>query len=101
MNEYELATLSIREWGLWAAFGQLAATVAIGLGQIAVVGFGIRAMHQDSERRFMEHTKRHEERMLALRTLVQQSDASIRQLDASTTALRTLIERTGRPADAS
>ena len=70
MNEYELATLSIREWGLWAAFGQIAATVAIGLGQIAVVWFGIRVMRQAGERRAKEQDQRHDETMLALRELI-------------------------------
>ena len=90
MNEYELATLSIREWGLWAAFGQL----AIGLGQIAVVWFGIRVMRQAGERRSKEQDQRHDETMLALRELIDgQRDDRL--------ALRELIARTGRAEQAS
>ena len=112
MTDYELATLSIREWGLWAAFGQIAATVAIGLGQIAIVWFGIRIMRQAGDRRAKEQDQRHDETMLALRELIdsqrddrrqhaQALDALIRQSDANALALRTLIERTGRPEPAS
>ena len=89
MTEYELATLSVREWGLWAAFGQIAATVAIGLGQIAVVWFAIRLMRDAGERRAKEQDQRHDETMLALRELIdgQRDDRQ---------ALRELIARTGR-----
>ena len=94
MNEYELATLSIREWGLWAAYGQIAATLAIGLGQIAIVWFGIRVMRQAGDRRAKEQDQRHDETMLALRELIDgQRDDRL--------ALRELIARTARPADAS
>ena len=94
MSEYELATLSIREWGLWAAFGQIVATVAIGLSQIAVVWFGIRVMRQAGDRRAKEQDQRHDETMLALRELLDgQRDDRF--------ALRELIARTGRAADAS
>ena len=90
MNEYELATLSIREWGLWAAFGQL----AIGLGQIAVVWFGIRVMRQAGDRRAKEQDQRHDETMLALRELIDGQRDDRR-------ALRELIARTGRAEPAS
>ena len=91
MDEYQAATLAIRTYALWAAYGQVAATVLIGGGQIAVVLYGIRAMiranreravildqqHQADERRhekamaahaeaMAEGARRHEETMAAL-----------------------------------
>ena len=91
MNEYELATLSIREWGLWAAFGQIAATVAIGLGQIAIVWFGIRVMRQAGDRRAKEQDQRHTEAMDLQRD---QHTETMAALDAQRLALETLIQRT-------
>ena len=82
MNEYELATLAIRKWGLWAAFGQ----IAIGLGQIAVVWFGIRVMRQAGERPAKEQDQRHTQIMADQRT----------RHDEAMLALRELIARTGR-----
>ncbi len=81
MDEYQAATLAIRTYALWAAYGQVAATVLIGGGQIAVVLYGIRAMiranreravildqqHQADERRhkeaMAEGARRHEQAM--------------------------------------
>lgn len=91
MNEYELATLSIREWGLWAAFGQIAATVAIGLGQIAIVWLGIRVMREAAERRAKEQDQRHTEAMDRQRD---QHTEMMTALDAQRIALETLIQRT-------
>ena len=89
MTEYEAATLAIRSAGLWAVYGQIAATVTIGLGQIAVVAWGIRAMQRATERRAAEtrqftaaDERRHDEAMQAL--------------DLQRQALETLIARTGR-----
>ena len=89
MNEHELAlaTLSIREWGLWAAFGQL----AIGLGQIAVVWFGIRVMRQAGDRRAKEQDQRHTEAMDLQRD---QHTETMAALDVQRLALETLIRRT-------
>ena len=89
MTEYEAATL--------------AASVAIGLGQIGIVWYGIHAMTRATERRAAEARdegrrasraadQRHEEAMQALR---EQGEA----LRASTAALVTLLERTAPAAD--
>ena len=85
MNEYEAATLAFRTASLWAAYGQIGATLVIGLGQIAVVWYGIRAMQRTGERRAVEQDQRHAEAMQAL--------------DVQRQALETLITRTA-PAGA-
>ena len=80
MTEYELATLAIREAALRATWAQVAAALAIGLGQIAIVAIGIRAMQRAGERRAKEQDQRHAEAM--------------QRLDIQARALETLIART-------
>ena len=76
MTEYEIATLAIRTLGHWIAAGQL----LIGIGQIAVVWFGIRVMCRTADQRAQamdddrrRADQRHEEAMLALRTLIERT----------------------------
>ena len=103
MTEFEIATLT--------------ANVAIGLGQIGIVWYGIRAMTRATERRAAEARdearrasraadRRHAEAMQALReqgeALREQGEALREQgeaLRASTAALVALLERTAPPAD--
>ena len=85
MTEYEIATLASRTLGHWIAAGQVGAAIAIGIGQIAIVWYGIRAMQRAGDRRAREQDQRHAEAMQAL------------ALQAR--ALDTLIERTGQAAD--
>lgn len=59
MTEYEAATLLTRY-----------ASIAIGIGQIAIVWYGIRAMQRAGDRRAREQDQRHEETMTALRELI-------------------------------
>ena len=93
MNEYEIASLAAREAALWVAVAQVAATLAIGIGQIAVVWYGIRAMQRMGATRAREQDQRHEETMTALNEL-------IRAGQAQTAALETVIERTAPGARA-
>ena len=65
----------------------LATSVAIGLGQIGIVWYGIRAMTRSAKDRADEHDKRHAEAMAAL--------------DIQRQALETLIARTGQAQPAS
>ena len=69
MNEYEVATLGIREAGLWIA----GAHVAVGLIQAAVVWHGIRAMRKSGDSRAREHDDRHVETMRALEALIERT----------------------------
>ena len=93
MNEYEIASLAAREAALWVAVAQVAATLAIGIGQIAVVWYGIRAMQRMGATRAREQDQRHEETMTALNEL-------IRAGQVQTAALETVIERTAPGARA-
>ena len=84
MSEYEAATLAFQSAalaaqhaGIWIA----AAHVAVGVGQIAIVWFGIRAMQRAGEHRAAEQDQRHTESMQAF--------------DLQRQALETLIARTG------
>lgn len=89
MTEFEMATLAfqketlfLRGLGVWAAFAHVGVSLLIGLGQIAIVWYGIRAMQLASDRRTKEQDQRHEEAMTAL--------------NESRESLRALIERTAR-----
>ena len=93
MNEFEIASLAAREAALWVAVAQVAATLAIGIGQIAVVWYGIRAMQRMGATRAREQDQRHEEAMTALNEL-------IRAGQVQTAALETVIERTAPGAQA-
>lgn len=67
------AALALRASALTVAKWQVAATLAIGIGQIAVVAFGIRAMTRAGERRAREQDQRHDESMTALRELIRRT----------------------------
>ena len=85
MSEFEIASLALRESALWVAVAQGMAAVSIGVGQIAVVWYGNRAMQRAGDRRERGHERRHAETM--------------RQLVIQARALEALIERTGTAAD--
>ena len=70
MTEFEIATLAARDAALWVAIAQIAAAIAIGLGQIAVVWYGIRTMQRAGEQRARDQDQRHDEAMTALRALI-------------------------------
>lgn len=70
MSEFEIATLAARDAALWVAIAQIAAAIAIGLGQIAVVWYGIRTMQRAGEQRARDQDQRHDEAMTALRALI-------------------------------
>ncbi|MCY3821330.1 MAG: hypothetical protein OXH52_18575 [Gammaproteobacteria bacterium] len=59
MTPFEMSTVALA-----------AAQVAVGIGQIAVVWYGIRAMVASGADRVREHDQRHAESMVALRELI-------------------------------
>ena len=85
------ATLAVRRTGLWIAGAHVAATVVIGLGQIAVVAWGIRAMQRASDQRSRD--ARDEARRLAQADERRHAEA-MQALDMQRQALETLIART-------
>ncbi len=104
MDEYQAATLAIRTAALWAAYGQVAATLVIGIGQIAVVWHGIRAMQRMGAARAREQDQRHEEVMTRANQrheeTMQRLDDQSRALGAVVASLETVIERTAPGARA-
>ena len=68
-------------------FATLASNIAIGLGQIGIVWYAIRAMTRSAKDRTDDHDKRHAETMAGL--------------DIQRQALETLILRTGQAQPAS
>ena len=96
---FQNATLASRTLGHWIAIAQIAATFVIGLGQIGIVWYGIRAMNRAS-------AERAQDRAQAAR-VADQRDADTRQRDADSrrrhdeamTALRELIVRTAPATD--
>ena len=80
MTEFELATIALRQDAIWIS-------LAIGLGQIGIVWYGIRAMNRSSSERAndrREHSRSPE-------ALIRQSDANVR-------ALQELLTRPTAPA---
>ena len=95
------STLAVRRTGLWIA----AAHVAVGLGQIAVVAWGIRAMQRATERRAADareeslriataDDRRHTEAMQALDLQRRALETLIDGQRTQNAALTTLIART-------
>ena len=99
MNEYETASLAIREatlalqqQGLIAAYVQAGAALLVGLAQCGLIAWGIKKMDVSNQRRERQEAQaevRHAETMLAL----QQQGEYLKQQGE---ALRTLIERTAQ-----
>ena len=76
MTEYEVATLIARSIAL-----------VIGIGQLAVVWYGIHIMNIDGERRAREQDRRHDATMAALRA---RRDEMMEAHDEAMTTLTTL-----------
>ena len=110
MNEFELATiafqeatvafqqasLALRGESLTVAKWQVGATLLIGLGQIAVVAWGIRAMQRATERRAEDAR---DEARRRDRADERRDKADERRHTEAMRALEALIARTGRPGD--
>ncbi len=97
MTEFETATLAARDAALWVAIAQVAAALAIGAGQIAVVWYGIRAMRRMGRTRAREQDQRHEEAMAASR---ERHEEAMAALAGQRRALEALIEDQGESREA-
>ena len=94
MTEYEAATLAFRTASLWATYGQIAATLAIGIGQIGIVWYGIRAMNRASAVRTADRASAERAAERRERAADQRHDEAMQVLDMQRQALETLIART-------
>ncbi len=91
---FQDATLASRTLGHWIAIAQIAATFIIGLGQIGIVWYGIRAMNRAS-------AERARDRRQAARVADQRHAETMTTLDLQRQALETLIARTAPAAERS
>ena len=90
-------------------FATLATNIAIGLGQIGIVWYGIRAMTRSAKDRSDDHEKRHAEAMTthdrrhaeAMAAQDKRHAETMAALDIQRQALKTLILRTGQAQPAS
>ena len=115
---------------LWAAFGHITVAATIGLGQIAIVWYGIRTMQKMGAQRAREQDSRHEEVLResdrrheealresdrrhekalresdrrheeAMKSLAEAAQEGARRHEEAMQALEALIERTGGRAPA-
>ena len=115
---------------LWAAFGHITVAATIGLGQIAIVWYGIRTMQKMGAQRAREQDSRHEEVLResdrrheevlresdrrheealresdrrheeAMKSLAEAAREGARRHEEAMQALEALIERTGGRAPA-
>ena len=115
---------------LWAAFGHITVAATIGLGQIAIVWYGIRTMQKMGAQRAREQDSRHEEVLResdrrheevlresdrrheealresdrrheeAMKSLAEAAREGVRRHEEAMQALEALIERTGGRAPA-
>ena len=97
MTEFETASLALREAVLYTAIAHVVVALFIGLGQIGIVGYGIRTMQKMGAQRAAETDQRHAETMTALR---EDAEAAERKHTESMAALQELIRRTGGPRHA-
>ena len=58
MTEFETAALALREAALWTAIAHVVVALLIGLGQIAIVYYGINEMKHMGEQRAAQTRKR-------------------------------------------
>ena len=105
MSEYKAATLAFQsaalaaqQAGIWIA----AAHVAVGVGQIAIVWYGIRAMTRAGDRRAAEQDQRHTESMRRLDAVGVRAERShseaMQTFDLQRRAREALIARTAPSA---
>ncbi len=80
MNEFEAATIAFQNASLeatyWATYVQAGVAGLVGLVQCLLIAYGLRLMrvgNDDRQRQADLAEKRHEENMLALRTLIERT----------------------------
>ena len=93
MTEFETASLALREAALFTAIGHVIVALLIGLGQIAIVYYGIREMKSMGAQRTAESKKRD-------KADKRRHKADIRRHTETMTALDALIRRTSGPQTA-
>ena len=86
MTEFEIATLEFTRISLWISAIHAFISLIVGVGQCALIWYGLRLMQSGTERREEQSKRLHEETMAALEN---------RHREAMR-ALEALIERTSK-----
>ncbi len=77
MSEFETAPIAFQNASLWATYAQAGVTGLVGLVQCLLIAYGLKLLMQrnnaDRQRQTDLAEKRHEESMLALRTLIERT----------------------------
>lgn len=73
---FQDATIAFQDASLWATYAQAGVAGLVGLVQCVLIAYGLRLMQRsnaDRQRQTDLAEKRHEESMLALRTLIERT----------------------------
>ncbi len=102
MTEFEQATIAYQNAALWAAYGQIAATLAVGVLHAWLILSGLRMMRRAADSRDKaleeqrrESERRHEEAMENHRATVKALDESIRAGRRQHEQIAAALERQG------
>ena len=97
MTEFEIATLEFTRISLWISAIHAFISLIVGVGQCALIWYGLKLMQRGTERREEQSKRQHEETMAALDTRHREA---MRDMEArhreSMRALEALIERTAK-----
>ena len=73
---FQNATIAFQNASLWATYAQAGVAGLVGLAQCLLIAYGLKLMQRsntDRQRQTDLAEKRHEENMLALRTLIERT----------------------------
>ena len=97
MTEFQMATLELSRIGLWISAIHAFISLMVGVGQCALIWYGLRLMQRGTERREEQSKRLHEETMAALDTRHRESMGALETRHReSMRALEALIERTSK-----
>ena len=97
MTEFEIATLELSRISLWISAIHALISLIVGVGQCALIWYGLRLMQRGTERREEQSKRLHEETMAALETRHRENmGAQEARHRESMRALEALIERTAK-----
>ncbi|MCY4550744.1 MAG: hypothetical protein OXC28_20465 [Defluviicoccus sp.] len=97
MTEFETATLALREAALWTAIAHVAVALLIGLGQIAIVYYGISEMKRIGAQQAVETGKRDKADKRRHKAEKRRHAEAMAGHAETMVALQELIRRTARP----
>lgn len=97
MTEFQMATLEFTRISLWISAIHAFISLIVGVGQCALILYGLRLMQRGTERREEQSKRQHEETMAALDTRHREAmGAQEARHREAMRALEALIERTAK-----